>query len=148
MPLEQQQKIYQQAAKYPGVTVLEFTNDMMSYINTADVVISMGGYNTITEVLQKGKKAIVVPRIKPGKEQLIRAQRLAKAGLIEMIHPEQLNPDLLIKTLFNSLERVHHTQALLDLDFDGLSRTTDYLAMLLFKSFQFNQSQSIALKSA
>lgn len=148
MPIQQQQQIYQQAAKYPGVKVLEFTNDMMSYINTADIVISMCGYNTITEVLQKRKKAIVVPRVKPGKEQLIRAQSLQKAGLIEMIHPEQLNPDLLIKTLFNRLNQFQNSKDLFQLDFDGLLRTTDYLAMLLFESFQFNQSQLIALESA
>ena len=99
MPLQHQQQIYQQAKELPGVIVKEFTNDMMSYVNTADLVVSMCGYNTITEVLQKGKKAIVVPRIKPGREQLIRAQSMAKAGLIKMIHPKELNPDLLVKTI-------------------------------------------------
>jgi predicted glycosyltransferase len=41
MSPEQQQQIYQQAQQLPGVTVLEFTNDLMSYVNTANTVISM-----------------------------------------------------------------------------------------------------------
>ncbi|MGF1588049.1 MAG: glycosyltransferase family protein [Pleurocapsa sp.] len=147
MPPKQQQQIYQQAAKYPQVTVFEFTNDMMSYINTADVVISMCGYNTITEILQKRKRAIVVPRIKPSKEQLIRAQSLAKAGLIEMIHPELLQPNLLIETLLNSLAHPQIVNATKSLDFRGLPRVTEYLARLLYDSFKISPS-SLALKIA
>jgi predicted glycosyltransferase len=148
MPPEQQQEIYQKAQSLPGVTVLEFTNDLMSYVNTAHTVISMCGYNTITEVLQKGKKAIVIPRTKPGQEQLIRAQSLAKAGLIKMIHPDLLNPDLLIETLFNSLETTNIFNSINYLDFAGLPRVTDYLAMLLFDSFYIDQDADVALKSA
>ena len=143
MPAEQQQHIQQQAQALSGVTVLEFTEDIISYVNAADVVICMGGYNTITEVLQKGKKAIVVPRIKPGREQLIRAQRLQNAGLIKMIHPEQLTPDLLIKTLCNNLTLVHDSQAIKHLDFEGLPRVADYLAMLLFDTFLIHQGSDI-----
>ncbi len=82
MPLQHQQQIERQAKKLPGVTTKEFTNDMMSYINSADLVVSMCGYNTITEVLQKGKKVIVVPRIKPGREQLILLLPCFERGLI------------------------------------------------------------------
>ena len=134
MPPQQQHQIYQQA-KLPGVTIKEFTNDMMSYVHTANLVVSMCGYNTITEVLQTDKKAIVIPRIKPGREQLVRAQSLAKAGLIEMIHPEKLEPDLLIETVFNNLTS-NKSSSKIDLDFLGLSRVTDHLAMLLFNSFK------------
>lgn len=139
MPPQHQQQIARQAQGLPGVTIKEFTDDMMSYINTADLVVSMCGYNTITEVLQKGKKAIVIPRIKPGREQLIRAQSMAKAGLIEMIHPENLKPDLLIKTMFASLTSAKSSEKLVDLDFSGLPRVADYLAMLMFKSFRVEQ---------
>jgi predicted glycosyltransferase len=148
MPSEQQQEIYQKAQSLPGVTVLEFTNDLMSYVNTAHTVISMCGYNTITEVLQKGKKAIVIPRTKPGQEQLIRAQSLAKVGLIKMIHPDLLNPNLLMETLFNSLEITNIFNSINYLDFAGLPRATDYLVMLLFDSFYIDQDADVSLKSA
>jgi predicted glycosyltransferase len=148
MPAEQQQQIYQQAQILSGVTVLEFTDDLMSYVNTANAVICMCGYNTITEVLQKGRKAIVVPRIKPGREQLIRAQNLAKVGLIKMIHPDTLHPSLLIKTLLNTLKNPEINSSIHHLDFNGLPRVNNYLAMLLFDSFWINQELETALKSA
>lgn len=147
MPLQHQQQIYQQAKELPGVIIKEFTNDMMSYINTADLVVSMCGYNTITEVLQKGKKAIVVPRIKPGREQLIRAQSMAKAGLIETIHPEELNPDLLIEAVLANLTSAKSSAKSVRLDFLGLPRVADYLSMLMFDSFNI-QRLPVSLRSA
>ncbi len=147
MPLNQQQQIYQQAKELPGVIVKEFTNDMMSYVNTANLVVSMCGYNTITEVLQKGKKAIVVPRIKPGREQLIRAQSMANAGLIEMIHPEELNPDLLVKIIFNSLVETQFSIGRVNnLDFLGLPQVANHLTGLLFNSH--NIERTLILQSA
>ena len=121
---------------------------MMSYINTANLVVSMCGYNTITEVLQKGKKAIVIPRVKPGQEQLIRAQSMAKVGLIKMIHPELLNPDLLMGNLFSTLNSVEYSSYKNSLNFAGLSKVSDYLTMLLFKSLYTNNNQPLALKTA
>ena len=139
MPPQHQQQIERQAKELPGVTIKEFTNDMMSYINTADLVVSMCGYNTITEVLQKDRKAIVVPRIKPGREQLIRAQSLAKAGLIKMIHPEKLEPNLLIDTILGALTSAQSPAKSVSLDFLGLPRVADYLSMLMFNSFNIQR---------
>lgn len=147
MPPQHQQQIYQQAKELPGVIVKEFTNDMMSYINTADLVVSMCGYNTITEVLQKGKKAIVVPRIKPGREQLIRAQSMAKAGLIETIHPEEIAPNLLIEAVLANLTSAKSSAKSVRLDFLGLPRVADYLSMLMFDSFNI-QRLPVNLRSA
>ena len=55
----------------------------------------MGGYNTTTEVLASRKPALIVPRIEPRVEQLIRARRLASLGLVQMIHPHDLTPALM-----------------------------------------------------
>ncbi|BAZ44026.1 hypothetical protein NIES4102_10290 [Chondrocystis sp. NIES-4102] len=148
MPLDQQQQIHRTALQCPGVTVLEFTNDLMSYVNTADAVISMCGYNTITEVLQKAKKAIVVPRVSPGKEQLIRAQSMAKAGWVKMIHPDLLNSSLLMETLIMSLNQTKSYNSTCKIDFAGLPRVTNYLARLLYNSYCFDQEQELALKLA
>ena len=144
MPLQHQQQIDRQAKELPGVIVKEFTNDMMSYINTANLVVSMCGYNTITEVLQKGKKAIVVPRIKPGREQLIRAQSMAKAGLIETIHPEELNPDLLVKIVFDNLAITQSsTNRANNLDFSGLPQVANCLTGLLFSPCSIERTLSL-----
>lgn len=74
------------------VSVTEFRTDMEQLINKAGAVVSMGGYNTTIELLAARKAALIVPRIEPRLEQLIRAERLASLGLVEMIHPHDLTP--------------------------------------------------------
>jgi predicted glycosyltransferase len=49
----------------------------------------MGGYNTYCEILSFDKPALIVPRVAPRQEQLIRAKRAAELGLIEMLLPEE-----------------------------------------------------------
>lgn len=78
------------------VHFLDFTSDLPSYLNAADAVVSMGGYNSVCEILALGKPAIIVPRTEPRKEQLIRARMLAGRGLLQMIHPNDLTPGRLI----------------------------------------------------
>ena len=90
------QRLMAKAAVTPGVTrVLEFSTEISSYMNAADLVVSMGGYNTTCEILALQKRAIVVPRVHPVQEQWIRAQRLQDLGLIEMLDPRNLNSEAL-----------------------------------------------------
>jgi predicted glycosyltransferase len=84
-----------QLARGLRVQVLEFRADMEYLIQGARAVVAMGGYNTTTEVLASRKPALIVPRIEPRVEQLIRARRLASLGLVQMIHPEDLTPALM-----------------------------------------------------
>jgi predicted glycosyltransferase len=49
-------------------------------------VVSMGGYNTFCEILSLDKPAILVPRTEPRREQLIRAQRADKLGLVRTLN--------------------------------------------------------------
>jgi predicted glycosyltransferase len=52
----------------------------------------MGGYNTTCEVLGLAVPAVIVPRMTPRVEQLMRAQRLADRGLVHWLHPDGLTP--------------------------------------------------------
>ena len=87
------------------VTMIEFTNDLMSYLGAADAVVSMGGYNTICEILSLQKKAIVIPRVRPVQEQLIRAQRMSRLGFFQYIHPDALTAENLMQALQAELKR-------------------------------------------
>ena len=89
----------------PHVTMIEFTNDLMSYLGAADAVVSMGGYNTICEILSLQKKAIVIPRVRPVQEQLIRAQRMSRLGFFQSIHPDALTAENLMQALQAELKR-------------------------------------------
>jgi predicted glycosyltransferase len=130
MPEEQKKNLYKTAHKSPSVQIREFTDDLLSYLGVADVIVSMGGYNTICEILSLKKRAVIVPRIKPSKEQLIRAERMAHLKLFKAIHPEQLNPQALINEVFSQLDQ-QQPEPVFDLDMNALSRVAYYISVLL-----------------
>jgi len=130
------QQIKQQSQQLPLVKFSEFSNDLNSYINAADVVVCMGGYNTICEVLSLGKKAVVVPRNKPVQEQLIRAERMSQQGLFTAIHPDCLNNKLLINAVIEQLDSSsNHLSNLFNVDLEGLCRISYYLNSLVDEDF-------------
>jgi predicted glycosyltransferase len=106
---EQTQAICRAAQSRDGLQVIEFTDDLMSYMNAADVVISMAGYNTICELLTLGKRSIVVPRVRPIEEQRIRAERLAGFRAFRTILPDELTPGILESAIAEELQLARST---------------------------------------
>jgi predicted glycosyltransferase len=92
MDAAHRQSVERAAARVEGARTIEFTDDMMSCMDAADVVVCMGGYNTLCEVATLRKRAVVVPRAHPVEEQSIRAERLARAGVVSLVRPEALDP--------------------------------------------------------
>jgi len=92
MPAENRQRLQKLAADRPSVRVLEFVTDPCPLFERADRVIAMGGYNTICEIMAFRKKALIVPRVEPRTEQLIRAECFSRRGLLDMLHPDDLSP--------------------------------------------------------
>lgn len=128
----QRDEIFGMAARVGGVMVREFSDDMMSCMNAADVVIAMGGYNTVCELLTLKKKTIIIPRVEPVAEQWIRAQRMERLGLLRAIHPHTLTPELLIGAVEEELSRDNVVnRALYQFKLDGLSRIGAAIAELM-----------------
>ena len=75
--------------------VTQFCEDVPAAIARADVVISMAGYNTVCEILEAGRPAVLVPRVWPREEQWLRARGLAASGYVEALHPDRLSPTML-----------------------------------------------------
>lgn len=94
------------AASDPSIIVRDFDNDMMTCMSAADVVVSMGGYNTICEILSSSKPAVIIPRARPVAEQWIRAQRMEAQGLLRAIHPDEVQPTTLMDAVTSALQRV------------------------------------------
>lgn len=90
MPQEARMKLRTLAAGRNART-LEFVTDPTPLLRRADRVVAMGGYNTMCEILALNKRALIVPRVRPRREQLIRAERFAKLGLVDMLHPDRLD---------------------------------------------------------
>jgi predicted glycosyltransferase len=66
---------------------------MTRLLDRARAVVSMGGYNTACEVLDRGLPALMVPRVRPRKEQLVRARALAPWSRITVLDPGELDAD-------------------------------------------------------
>ena len=123
-----------QAAHRPGVTIRDFTNDMMGCMDAADLVVSMGGYNTICEILTLRKRAIIVPRTRPVQEQWIRAQRMARLGLLRAIHPDELTPSEIMRAVTAELDAANaRPPRAYEIDLDGMSRIASCVSALLDK---------------
>lgn len=104
MPLHKKERLLQKQANAPGqVKILDFSTEILNYMNAADLVVSMGGYNTVCEILTLHKPAIVVPRVRPVSEQWIRTRRMQALGLVDMIHPERLEPEHLAQKMAQML---------------------------------------------
>jgi predicted glycosyltransferase len=106
MPQADREALEAAAAVLPNVSSQTFCDDMMSLIGAADVAVTMGGYNTVCELLASGRRSVIVPRTEPGHEQLLRAERMAGQGLLRMVHPAQLGPGSLRAALQHELAAV------------------------------------------
>lgn len=132
MPAEQRQKLIRKAAKIPYVEVIEFDNRMEELIAGATGVVAMGGYNTYCEILSFDKPAIVVPRVNPREEQLIRARRAEELGLVQMLSPEQSRvPRVLAKALKALPYRAPPSQTSSALRLEGLPHISRIVGDLL-----------------
>jgi predicted glycosyltransferase len=94
MPAKKRRKLMRKGANIPLIEMIEFDNRMEELIAGAKAVVAMGGYNTYCEILSFDKPALIVPRVAPRQEQLIRARRAAELGLIEMFLPEEADDPL------------------------------------------------------
>jgi predicted glycosyltransferase len=107
MPVSSREALASLSRQHDGLSMQVFSDDMMGLQNAADVVIAMGGYNTVCEIFSSQRRAVLVPRATPSLEQTIRAERLAKLGLIAMVHPDQLTPTRLMEAALRELHAAH-----------------------------------------
>ena len=87
-----------------GLLMLRFTDDLEQRVAEADVVVTMGGYNSIVECVSHGRRTLVVPRKAPRKEQLLRAEAFAAHGMVESLLPDRLSADSLAATVRSLLQ--------------------------------------------
>ncbi|MFN2354131.1 MAG: glycosyltransferase family protein [Desulfopila sp.] len=94
MPRQKREELRQRASRC-GIKVLPFHPRLEELIKAADLVISMGGYNTFCEILTQRTPALIIPRETPRLEQLIRARCMQARGVIEYIPWTEVTPGVL-----------------------------------------------------
>lgn len=113
------------AAGLSGVTLVPFCDDLVSYLHAADVVVTMGGYNALSEAVAANKRPIVVPRQGGLREQAVRAKRFDELGLARHLPPCSLTPDRLGALVRAELDGGVTPAPVLD--FGGLDRIAEVL---------------------
>lgn len=81
----QARRLKRMARSLRNVRPLSFHADMPRLLSEMDVVVAMAGYNTVAEILQARVNSVLLPRVFPRREQLIRAERLEAAGLARCV---------------------------------------------------------------
>jgi len=113
MPKQERKRLFKRARKVKTQTFL-FYRRMEKLMAAADLVVSMGGYNTLSEVVSQGTLSLVIPRETPRTEQLIRAKAFKKQGLIDYIPWNDFSAPLLrtkIEHLLANPERYYDALA-------------------------------------
>ena len=102
-----------------GARVITAVEDPPSFINAADLVATMGGYNSLCEVVSLRKKALVVPRLGPRAEQRMRARLFQEKGLIDVLDPREVSARSLAERVMMDLERTDFPSATATIDTAG-----------------------------
>lgn len=102
MPVEQREDLQSRAQGLP-VRVITSIEDSNLFLQAADLVVAMAGYNTTVEILQTGKRAILIPRRGPSAEQRTRVRLFAERGWIDMIDPDDLSVEFVAQMVSKNL---------------------------------------------
>ena len=115
------------------VRFIDHVDDLDPYVAAADVVVSRGGYNTVSEILSFGRPAVIVPREMINgvvdAEQLLRAGMLERRRLAHVIRERDLTASRLLEAVNALLEAPRPASKPLRLD--GLSVVAAEIQTLL-----------------
>jgi predicted glycosyltransferase len=127
MPRPEREEVARRAARVRA-RFYHFYRRMETLMGLADVVVTMGGYNTTCEILSQGTPSLVVPREVPRQEQRIRAEALSERGLIEYLPWDDLSAgDIRDKLTRLLTDPVPYKTAMSRFPFTGLSVISERL---------------------
>lgn len=122
---DQQRRHLEVLAQGHPVQVIGSVVDLMSLLNAADLVVTMGGYNTLLEAIRLQKKVLVIPRSGPSAEQRIRATLFAKMGFVRMLEQDDLSSATLAGIIGETLADRSGPPA--PLRFDGAKMVVEHM---------------------
>lgn len=111
------------------VQIKPFVKNLEKRMANSDLIVTMGGYNTLCEILSLKKPALVIPRDTPRLEQLLRAQVFQGRGLCDYIKWDDVSPEILREKVIGLLD--DSSQCVADLEefsMTGLDVMCDRLA--------------------
>lgn len=132
MPADDVRRVADIAAHRSDLTVRTYVDDAEALIAGSSALVAMGGYNTVCEALALDARMLVVPRVRPRREQLVRARLLTAAGKLDHLVPDELTPAALeawLEVAVRTPRPERGTGTAVDLD--GLARLPRLLTSLV-----------------
>lgn len=129
LPAKELSRIREVARRRPDLRVHRLVGDVPALARGSAATVSMGGYNSMCEVLASERPALVVPRTAPRREQSLRAERFEKHGLLDVLRLDDLTPRTLGRWLSEAATRPDRREAAVDLE--GLQAVPSMVASLL-----------------
>jgi predicted glycosyltransferase len=115
------------------VEIIRFSSDFLDYMAAADLSASMGGYNTTMNILATGVRALVWP-FPQNREQRMRAERLARMGILQIVADKDLDPGRLADIMSRMLSAEDRVSAGIDLN--GAANTAAWIEKGINSKFQ------------
>ena len=135
MPSQDKRFFMQRAQQLPQVVFHRFNKHLQQYIKHADLVVCTGGYNTVCDILNLGKRAILAPGEMPPKEHYWRAKLFDKLKVAEMITPAMMSKGYLGEKILSAMQQ--NTNSLdgrkqngLNIPLTGMDRIVERVAHL------------------
>lgn len=134
MPESKVIKLKKLALNRSNIQIETFTSNLIAYMKTADISVSLSGYNTTMNILSTGVRALVVPigHENQDKEQLIRTTKLEALGIVDFIHPQDLDAAKLAEKIITCLNK--KTIGVNKFDLQGAVNTTNFLKEFLHQN--------------
>ncbi len=115
-----------------NVTLERFRKDFPSLLSAARASISQAGYNTVGDLLRTDCRPILIPFVAGGEtEQTVRAERLAKLGLAELLPEKGLTADRVATAVCEALAAPRRSTPNLNIDLEGAKRTAEIIRAML-----------------
>ncbi|MCI0694798.1 hypothetical protein L0337_22675 [candidate division KSB1 bacterium] len=124
---KEQRELLRHKTRDLPIVVSQAGEDSIRYLQRADLVISMAGYNTVSEILRFRKNAIVVPRAGPSAEQSMRTRIMSKRGLFSTIHPTNLTAENLSELIAQRLGNSHHIHEAMIPNLNGAAKVASVI---------------------
>lgn len=131
MPEAERVALERRASARRDMIVVASSPHVAGWLRDASAVVSMGGYNTLSEILATSTPALVVPRTVPRMEQAIRARAFAERGLVDVMEPSLVDPHSMGRWMASAVHRRGVDRSGVDLE--ALRRVRSLAEALLAK---------------
>ena len=123
------------------VQVHHFVADVTTLLAESDLVISMGGYNAVAEILAHAHRALLIPREWPRQEQFLRAQRMTTLGYTDMLRMKYLNAESLWSQVISAMSKTDSPVARMRENDSGSLTGAAHVATTLLQSIRQKQNK-------